>query len=115
MKQDKYTKSAHGQACQLRITNCSPKDTVVFCHLNGGGMGKKSLSIHGFYGCSRCHDAYDRRDREWRYSMEQCYLAAGVKDYNLLQELVDHYINSNVLRAVKSTQEIMVKEGILIL
>lgn len=29
--------------------------TTVLAHLNGAGMGIKSLDIHGAYSCSSCH------------------------------------------------------------
>lgn len=63
MKQTKYTRSARGQDCQVRlpgICNHDP-DTVVLAHLNGGGAGMKHLPIHGAYCCSDCHDVIDRR------------------------------------------------------
>jgi hypothetical protein len=53
---DKYTESARGQECQVRIPGICSHDpeTVVFAHLNGGGMGMKRASIHGAYCCSSC-------------------------------------------------------------
>ena len=62
-KQTKITKSARGENCQIRIPgvcNHSP-DTVVFCHVGGGGMAIKSIDAHGAYGCSSCHDYVDGR------------------------------------------------------
>lgn len=59
----KITKSAKGEECQIRIPgycNGNP-ETVVFCHLGGAGMGRKSNDIHGAYGCSSCHDVIDSR------------------------------------------------------
>jgi len=59
----KITKSAKGEECQIRLyphCNGNP-ETVVFCHLGGAGMGRKSHDIHGAYGCSSCHDAVDGR------------------------------------------------------
>lgn len=59
----KITKSAKGEECQIRIPgycNNNP-ETVVFCHLGGGGMARKSSDIHGAYGCSSCHDSIDGR------------------------------------------------------
>ena len=59
---DKYTRSARGMSCQLRLEGCMPEnETVVFAHLNGAGMGIKSLPIHGAYLCLNCHDIYDGR------------------------------------------------------
>ncbi len=57
----KYTKSARGKECQVRIPgvcNSNP-ETVVFAHLNGGGMGMKHSDIHGSYTCSACHEWLD--------------------------------------------------------
>lgn len=59
----KITKSARGEECTVRIPGvCNfDSDTVVFAHINGGGMGMKHLDIHGAYCCSKCHDVYDGR------------------------------------------------------
>ena len=59
----KYTKSAKGQDCQIRIPDiCTfDRETTVFAHLNGAGMGMKQLDIHGAYACSACHDVVDGR------------------------------------------------------
>ena len=56
-KSSKYTKSARGQECQVRIPNvCNHNpETVIFAHLNGAGMGMKHADIHGAYACSDCH------------------------------------------------------------
>ena len=91
----KYTKSARGQECQVRIPGvCNfNTETTVFAHLNGGGMGMKHLDIHGAYACSNCHDALDGRDRKHGLSWlerEQLFFSAMVR-----------------------TQQIMVKEGVL--
>jgi hypothetical protein len=92
----KYTKSAKGQECQVRIPdvcNFNP-ETTVFAHLNGGGMGKKRNDIAGAYCCSACHDVIDGR-----------------------VVLDDHWqrweINAMHLEGMVRTQEIMIKEGIL--
>lgn len=72
----KITKSAKGQDCQIRlygVCNFNP-ETVVLCHLGGGGMGAKSHDIHGAYGCSSCHDAIDGRVSTI-YSRESLQLA----------------------------------------
>ena len=93
MKQDKYTRSAEGKECQIRLEGCLfSNDTTVLAHLNGAGMGIKSLNIHGAYACSNCHDIVDGRQRS-SLSQKQIEL--------------DH------LRGVIRTQIIMVKEGIL--
>lgn len=93
----KYTKSAQGQQCQVRIPgvcNFNP-ETTVLAHLNGGGMGMKHADIHGAYCCSACHDALDGRTNRHKINMS-------------MGELRLAHLNG-VIR----TQEIMIKEGIL--
>jgi hypothetical protein len=94
MKQDKYTKSARGQDCQVRIIsicNFNP-ETTVLAHLSGGGVGAKRLNIHGAYCCSSCHDAIDGRMKT-DYSSDE--------------------LNLMHLEGVIRTQEIMINEGVL--
>lgn len=59
----KIRKSARGRDCEIRIPGvCTGNpETVVLCHLSGGGMGTKRHDIFGAYGCSACHDAVDGR------------------------------------------------------
>jgi hypothetical protein len=63
----KITKSAEGVFCQIRLPNICNHDyrTTVWCHANGSaankGVGMKSHDLLGAYGCSNCHDVYDRR------------------------------------------------------
>ena len=95
-KQDKYTKSAKGQPCTVRIPGvCRPapeNETTVLAHLNGYGMGGKHLSIHGAYACAECH----------------AWLDGGyAHNYDKSVRDLAH------LEAVIETQQIMVKEGIL--
>ena len=92
----KYTKSAKGQECQVRIPNVCNHDpeTTVFAHVNGGGMGYKRADIHGAYACRACHDVLDGRD-----------------DAGLSVVVRDSYFFGGLLR----TQEIMIKDGILLL
>lgn len=62
-KQDKYTRSAKGAMCQIRIPgycNHNP-ETTVLCHINGGGMATKHDNRHGAFGCNVCHDIVDGR------------------------------------------------------
>ena len=97
MKQDKYTRSAKGKPCQVRIPGVcmeAPEhDTTVFAHLNGGGMALKRSSIHGAYACLCCHAwldggyVYDRVNGQFR----------------------DLYHLEGVIR----TQQIMIDEGVL--
>lgn len=101
MAQDKYTRSARGQECQVRIPsvcNFDP-DTTVFAHLNGAGMGMKRASIHGAYACSACHDFYDGRASRNEWMMHNG------------QTMAD--IHAMFYEGVFRTQEIMIKEGIL--
>src|SRR5687768_11668022 len=63
----KITESARNEDCQIRIPgvcNFNP-ETTVWCHGNGSAAGKgmwmKANDILGSYGCSSCHDVYDRR------------------------------------------------------
>jgi len=95
-KQDKYTKSAKGQDCQIRSPACNyNSETVVFCHLNGAGIGEKMQNIHGAYGCSNCHDFVDG------------VLGIVCQDYNTKQRQFYH------LRGTIRTQELMIRNGIL--
>jgi hypothetical protein len=62
----KITESARGQICEIRIPFVCNYDraTTVWCHRNGSafkGVGAKSEDVLGAYGCSSCHDVYDRR------------------------------------------------------
>ena len=93
----KYTKSAKGQECQVRIANkCNfNPETTVFAHINGGGMGMKKADIHGAYCCSACHDVLDGRDRSTVYPSWDLELW--------------HY------QGMVRTQEIMIQDGILVL
>jgi hypothetical protein len=88
----KIKKSARGKPCQLRLDECvsgGQNETTVFAHLNSGGMGRKENDLFGMYACHVCHNIIDGRqphdyEREWL-------------------ELVQ-------LRAMKRTQEILLKE-----
>lgn len=63
----KITESARNEMCELQIPGvCNGnRETTVWCHSNkqchGKGFGKKSLDLFGAFGCSACHDVYDRR------------------------------------------------------
>lgn len=98
----KYTKSAKGKECQVRIPgvcNHNP-ETVVLAHLNGAGMGMKHEDIHGAYACSACHDVIDGR-------------AALPK--SICFRRIDSSIEKKIyhLEGVIRTQKIMIKEGVL--
>jgi len=93
-KQTKYTKSARGKECQVRLWNvCNHNpETTVLAHLNGGGGGMKHLDIHAAYACSDCHS----------------YLDGGYVNF-ISRDDRDHIH----LQAVINTQKIMVEDGIL--
>ena len=97
-KQDKFTKSACNQLCQVRVPgvcNHNP-ETTVLAHINGfRAGGHKALNIHGAYACFNCHS--------W---LDGGYIQSDVdkKDRDLIH-----------LNAVIRTQIIMVEEGILVL
>jgi hypothetical protein len=63
----KITESARGEECQIRIPGwCNGnRETTVWAHANGSaagkGIGMKADDLLGAYGCSNCHDIYDRR------------------------------------------------------
>jgi len=69
MKQSKYTRSARGKPCSLRLPGCQPgpdNNQVVLCHLNlygGAGMGQRAIDIHAVYGCHNCHQIIDGPNR----------------------------------------------------
>ena len=57
--------SARGEVCTMRSSVCDlDTSTTVLCHSNyledGKGMGLKADDIFAFYGCSNCHEWYDR-------------------------------------------------------
>jgi len=91
----KITKSARGEACTIRLEGCNGgpnNETVVFAHLNGGGVGRECLDIHGAYCCHSCHDILDGR-KPSKYSKEEI--------------LLTH------LLGMKRTQEILVGKGLM--
>jgi hypothetical protein len=65
----KITESARGAMCTIRLPGVCNFDpaTTVWCHGNGSAAGKgmwmKAHDLLGAYGCSACHDVYDRRRR----------------------------------------------------
>lgn len=90
----KLRKSAKGRDCQIRIPGvCNGNnETVVLCHLPGGGMGAKVHDLFGAFGCSACHDVVDHRVlTQWHGTT------------------VDLWFYQAVIR----TQEIWLKEGLI--
>lgn len=67
MSQDRLTKLARGQPCQVRIPQvCSgDPETVVAAHYRsislGAGIGIKPQSWLTAHACAACHDAIDGR------------------------------------------------------
>jgi len=96
-KQTKYTKSARGQECQVRIIGVCSRDTetTVLAHLNGGGMASKHLDIHGAYACYNCH----------------AWLDGGYTQG--LSKATRQYRDLCHLNAVILTQKIMILDGVL--
>lgn len=100
MAQDKFTKSANGQDCQVRldfVCDAVP-DTVIFAHLPYGGLsgtGMKARNIFGAYCCHACHMVIEK----------QTPLPINFKDHN--EVLV--YAYQGMLR----TQEIMISKGLI--
>jgi hypothetical protein len=76
------TASANQMPCQIRLIGICNHDpaTTVWAHANGSaagkGIGMKSHDLLGAYGCSACHDIYDRRvPLPMAYSREMVELA----------------------------------------
>lgn len=57
----KLRKSARDQDCMVRIEGvCNGNNaTVVLCHINGAGIGRKQHDLFGAFGCSSCHSWLD--------------------------------------------------------
>lgn len=93
-KKNKLRKLARGRECEIRlpgICNGDP-DTVVLCHLPGGGMGAKSHDLHAAYGCSACHAVVD-----------------GHSNSDYPKELLKLWFLDAVIR----TQQILIREGVI--
>ena len=95
-KQDKFTRSARGKACTVRIPGVCRQhpdnETTVLAHLNGAGMGFKASNIHGAFCCAECHQWLD-----------------GGYSKTHTRQMRDLYHLEGVIR----TQIIMIDEGIL--
>lgn len=73
----KILQAAKGEDCTMQSPNCNgDRATVVACHSNmlvhGKGKGLKAHDLFIFFGCSGCHEFYDRgaatRDeKEWYF------------------------------------------------
>lgn len=68
----KLRDSARGRECQIRIPGICNRnnETVVLCHVNGGGAGTKHSDLLSTYGCSDCHSAVDGRIKT-QYSKQE--------------------------------------------
>ncbi len=96
-RSSKYTKSAKGRECTVRIPgvcNFDP-ETTVLAHLNGAGMGIKHDDRHAAFCCSACHDVIDGRVQ----IKLRDYSACGIK-------LMHH-------QGVIRTQQIWIAEGLM--
>ena len=77
----KIRESANGMSCQIRLGGVCNHDpaTVVWMHANGSaagkGIGMKSHDLLGAYGCSDCHDVYDRRKSTSMFTRDQIEIA----------------------------------------
>lgn len=66
-KTSKIRQSARGEDCTINLDGvCNYNhETVVWCHSNryehGKSLGRKADDVHGAYGCSSCHQIYDRQ------------------------------------------------------
>lgn len=77
----KIKNSARGQECQIRIPGICKgnNETVVLCHLNGGGAGTKHSDLLASYGCNLCHDAVDGRTKTKYFQAElELFLLEGM-------------------------------------
>ena len=91
----KITQSARGKPCQVRLHGCMPdNETVIFAHMNGGGMARKQSDLFGMYACLNCHDIYDGRK-------------------HLDPPLESEWLELQILRAVICTQKILHREGLI--
>ncbi len=94
----KMLDAAKGQPCTANFPECNYEPaTTVPCHLNesfaGKGMGQKADDDAMFFGCSHCHDLYDRRrfleqDRQEAWERDKYFyvLRAVVRTRKILRE-----------------------------
>ncbi|MES2871444.1 MAG: DUF1364 domain-containing protein [Pseudomonadota bacterium] len=82
-KQDKYTKAARGQDCQVRLPGCpNNTETTVLAHYRMAGtcgMGAKPNNLQGAWCCVWCHDRIDGRAKiDMPHDEIRLYHAEGV-------------------------------------
>ena len=95
VRSKKALKLARGVSCTLRLVGvCNFNDeTTVACHIGGiRGMGYKCGDNMVIYACSNCHNIIDGRTS------------------NSVEGLAE-----DKLRALEETQEIMIKNGVMVL
>jgi hypothetical protein len=99
------TKAVRRYPCSLRVSSffpghiCAPQDTVVGCHVGGGGgMGTKATDLAVVAGCLHCHDIIDGRDQKRLSYILQNYPTAFA---------------DRVLQALIETQARLVQDGII--
>ena len=67
----KYRDAARGESCKLRLPGCrNETETVVLCHRNGAGMGRKNSDFDAVDGCAHCHALLDRQKFDYNVSRE---------------------------------------------
>jgi uncharacterized CHY-type Zn-finger protein len=94
IKSKKIRDSARGEDCTLRLGMCSSNETVVLCHIGKRrGMGLKCSDTFAIYACAACHDAIDGRVKS-TFSNDE--------------------LNTQKLRALEETQEILINKGLLV-
>lgn len=91
-KQNKITKAARGQSCQVRVPGCPDNtETVVLAHyrMSGtSGMGMKPNDLQGAWCCDWCHSQVDGRTKsEFTHEELRHWHAEGV--FRTIQRLID--------------------------
>lgn len=56
----------------------------MFCHLPGGGMGRKQPDLFGAYGCSSCHDAVDGRTQHSALKFQAAFDRGVIRTQQIL-------------------------------
>lgn len=84
-------KEAAYRECQIRIPGVcrSHPEDCVLCHAQTPagirGMGQKSHDLIAAFGCSACHDEYDRRTRKVEAEFaRQCFYEGVLRTLNIL-------------------------------
>ncbi len=103
IRSNKIRNSSHGESCTLMIPGiCNGnRETVVFAHRPGGGMGLKGNDLFGAYACSACHDEIDGRTNKLIWGELGKWRSVGKSEY--------------WLRAQDRTQLRLIEKGILVI